>query len=152
MFQFCTNEINRDRISSLSTLTDNMFCNLTFTTKSISANLISTVSIHLLQFLILPEFFSNAQPSIYNTYTNGWEKIDEEKFIFEFNSQDWVNIIVLDKKNVNETIDNYLQNLNNSSEKHAPLTKLYLSKRKSFNKNLGSQKDYKSQLRKKLNI
>ena len=108
MIQFCTNEINRDRISSLSTLTDNMFCNLTFTTKSIFANLISTVSIHLLQFLILPEFFSNAQPSIYNTYTNGWKKIDEKKFIFEFNSQDWDNIIVLDKKNVNETIDNYL--------------------------------------------
>ena len=40
-----------------------------------------------------------------------WKKFDEEKFILEFNSQDWDNILVLDKENVNETIDIYLQNL-----------------------------------------
>ena len=52
------------------------------------------------------------------------KNFDEEKFILEFNRQDWDNILVFDKKNVNETIDNYLQNLNNLLEKHAPLKKI----------------------------
>ena len=112
------------RISSSSTLIDNMFCNLIHTTKSISGNLTSTVSDHLLQFLILPEIFSNASPSRYNIYRHDWKKFEEEKFIFEFDSQDWDNILVLDKENVNETIGNYLQNLNNLLGKHTPLKKL----------------------------
>ena len=62
------------------------------------------VSDHLPQFLILLEFFNNAPSSKYNIYTHGWKKLDEEKFIFEFSSQDWDNILLLDKENVNETI------------------------------------------------
>ena len=68
--------------------------------------------------------------------------------MFEFNSQDWDNILVLDKQNVSETIENYLQNPDNLLEKHVPL-KHSINKRQSFNQNLGSQKDYKSYLRKK---
>ena len=92
------------RISSSSALIDNIFCNLTHTAKSISGNLTSRVSNHLHQFLIFPEIFSNAPPSKYNTYTHDLKKIDEEKFIFGFNCQDWDKILVLDKENVNETI------------------------------------------------
>ena len=112
---------------------DNIFCNLTHTTELISGNLISTVSDHLPQFpsfLILPEFFCNALPSKYNICTNDWKKFDEEKFIFEFNSQDWDNILVLGKENVNETIDNYLQNLNNLLDKHVPSRKLNKQEKK----------------------
>ena len=92
------------RISSSSTLIDNIFCNLTHTT--------------------------NAPPSKYNIYKHDSKKIDEEKFILVFNSQDWDNILVLDKENVNETIDSYLQNLNNLLEKYAPLKKLNKQERK----------------------
>ena len=48
-------------------------------------------------------------------------------FIFNFNSQNWDDIFVLDKGNVNETVDIYLQNLNNLLKKHAPLKKLLSS-------------------------
>ena len=51
------------RISFSSTLKDNIFCNLTHITKSVSDKLTSTVSDHLPQFLILPELFNNALPS-----------------------------------------------------------------------------------------
>ena len=102
------------RISSSSTLTDDIFCNLTHTTKSISGNLTSTVSDHLPQFLILPEFFSNAPPEN-TTSTHMNEKYLTKKIIF--NSQNWDNILVLDEQNINETIDNYLRNLNNLLEK-----------------------------------
>ena len=52
--------------------------------------------------------------------THNRKKIDVEKFISEFNCQDWYNILVLDKENVNEIIDYYLQNFNNLLKKHAP--------------------------------
>ena len=85
-------------------------------------------------------------------YPQTWlEKADEEKFIFEFNSQDWDNIVVLDMENVNETIENFLQNLINLLEKHEPLKKLNEQER-TFQQKPWSQKDYKSQIRKKLNI
>ena len=85
-------------------------------------------------------------------YPQTWlEKTDEEKFIFEFNSQDWDNIVVLDMENVNETIENFLQNLINLLEKHEPLKKLNKQER-TFQQKPWSQKDYKSQLRKKPNI
>ena len=81
----------------------------------------------------------NMQQSIYLAKWNGEtgiiENVDEEKFIFEFDSQDWDNILVSDRENVSETIDNYLQNLNNLLQKHAPL-KNWISKRGSFNENI----------------
>ena len=43
--------------------------------------------------------------------------------MFEVNSQDWDNILVLDKENVNETIGNYRQNLNKLLENNACLKK-----------------------------
>ena len=70
----------------------------------------------------------NTQQSIYLAKWNGEtsiiENVDEEKFIFEFDSQDWDNILVSDRENVSETIDNYLQNLNNLLQKHALLKKM----------------------------
>ena len=70
----------------------------------------------------------NMQQSVYLAKWNGEtsiiENVDEEKFIFEFDSQDWDNILVSDRENVSETIDNYLQNLNNLLQKHAPLKKM----------------------------
>ena len=70
----------------------------------------------------------NTQQSIYLAKWNGEtsiiENVDEEKFIFELDSQDWDNILVSDRENVSETIDNYLQNLNNLLQKHAPLKKM----------------------------
>ena len=76
----------------------------------------------------------NMQQSIYLAKWNGEtsiiENVDEEKFIFEFDSQDWDNILVSDRENVSETIDNYLQNLNNLLQKHAPLKKWNKQERK----------------------
>ena len=57
------------------------------------------------------------------------EEKNEEKFICEFNSQD-VDKIVFDKEHVNETIGNYLQNLSNLLEKHAPFKKMEQAREK----------------------
>ena len=43
---------------------------------------------------------------------HNWKKFEEEKFIFEFNNHGLDNIVVLGKEDVNETIVNFLQNLN----------------------------------------
>ena len=101
-----------------------IFCNLTHTRKSVSGNLTFTVFDHLSRVLILLEFFSNAPLPKYNICIYDWKKFDKEKFIFEFITQDCDNFLVLDKENIYETIDNYLANLRNLLEKHAPLKKL----------------------------
>ena len=66
-----------------------IFCNPAHTAISMSSNLTSTVSGHLLQFR-----------KNYTIYRPDWKNFDEEKFIFEFNTQDWGNILVLKKENV----------------------------------------------------
>ena len=114
----------------MSTLLSNIFYNPTHTTKSIFGNLTSTVSDHLPQFVFLPEFLIKAPQSRYDIYTYDLKEINEEKFILEFNIQDWGNILVLDRENVNETIDHYLQNLNNLLERHAALRKYFRCQKK----------------------
>ena len=101
-----------------------IFCNLTHTRKSMSGNLTFTVFDHLSRVLILLVFFSNAPLPKYNICIYDWKKFDKEKFIFEYITQDCDNFLVLDKENVYETIDNYLANLKNLLEKHAPLKKI----------------------------
>lgn len=46
------------------------------------------------------------------------------KLVSEIRSEDWNNILDLDEENLNETIDNYLQNLNKIFQKNAASDKL----------------------------
>ena len=107
------------RISSSSTLIDNIFFNLTHTTKSVSGNL---------RFTSISNFTRVFQQCTTIKIQYLHTIFDKKKFIFKFNSQDWDNSLVLEKENVNETIDHYLQNIDSLLENHAPLKKV--SKRK----------------------
>lgn len=91
----------------------NIFCNLTYRTKSISDNLLSRVSKHLSQEPIFPEFLSRSSPLKFNKHTHDCKTFHEERFMSEFNSQDWDKMLDLDKGNVTERVNNYLQNINN---------------------------------------
>ena len=72
---------------------------------------------------------------------HNWKKFEEEKFIFEFNNHGLDNIVVLGKEDVNETIVNFLQNLNKKNLKKFHLLKNSTSKSESLNKNFASQKN-----------
>ena len=49
------------------------------------------------------------------TPTHDLKKFDEENLSLKFHGQDWDNILVLVKENINETTDNFLQNLKERS-------------------------------------
>ena len=65
------------RISNNSkSLIDNIFCNIPdpLIKSAMSGNISSSISDHLPQFFILPEFFSKSPPTKYNIISHDWEK------------------------------------------------------------------------------
>ena len=71
------------RISNNSkTLIDNIFCNIpnTLVKSAMSGNISSSISDHLPQFFILPEFFSKSPPTKYNIISHDWEKFNNQSF------------------------------------------------------------------------
>ena len=72
-----------------ATLMDNVFANI-YAMNAISGNLVSQISDHLPQFLIVDNLKANYK--ILNYYKNDFSKFDEEKFINDFSLLDWANI------------------------------------------------------------
>ena len=72
-----------------ATLIDNIFAN-TYAMNAISGNLVSKISDHLPQFLIVDNLKANYK--VLNYYKNDFSKFGEEKFINDFSLLDWNNI------------------------------------------------------------
>ena len=72
-----------------ATLIDNIFAN-TYSMNAISGNLVSKISDHLPQLLIVDNIKVNYK--ILNYYKNDYTKFDEDKFINEFSVINWENI------------------------------------------------------------
>ena len=73
---------------------------------SISGNLTGTISDHLLQFLIVPNTFSNSPSNKSNIYETDWFNFDQENFILDYLTTDW-----------NETLKKEVQNIDYSTER-----------------------------------
>ena len=65
---------------------DNIFCNITkpLVKSTMSRNISSSLSNHLPQFFILPEFFSNFPPTKNNIIFNDWENFNNQSFLEDF--------------------------------------------------------------------
>ena len=72
-----------------ATLIDNIFAN-SYSRRAISGNLVSKISDHLPQLLIVDNIKVNYK--ILNYYKNDYTKFDENKFINEFTAINWENI------------------------------------------------------------
>ena len=102
------------RISNNSkTLIDDIFCNIpnTMVKSGMSGNISSSISDHLPQLFILPEFFSKSPPTKYGIISHDWEKFNNQLFL-------------------QETFENYLNTVNTLINSHAPLKKLNKKQRK----------------------
>ena len=121
------------RISNNSkTLIDNIFCNITNTLvkSAMSGNISSSISDHLPQFFILPEFFSKSPPTKYNIISHDWENFNNQSFLQDFEKINWNQVLQLNQNNVNITFENYLNTVNTLINSHAPLKKLNKKQRK----------------------
>ena len=80
------------RISNNSqTLIDNNLSNIPnpLVKSATPGNISSSISDHLPQFLILPEFFSNSSPTKYNIISHDWKKLNNKSFFQDFEKMNW---------------------------------------------------------------
>ena len=110
------------RISTTSTLIDNIFSNSTSLEEIESGNVTSTFSDHLPQFIFLNDFFSKI-PAAKSILRHDWRKFGSSKFISDFDQTDWEQIICSEKSDVNFSINQYLSKIDSLLETHAPLKK-----------------------------
>ena len=140
------------RISNNSkTLIDNVFCNIpnTLVKSAMSGNISSSISDHLPQFFIQPEFFSKSPPTKYNIISHDWEKFNNQSFLQDFEKINWNQALQLHQNNVNITFENYLNTANTLIKSHALFKKLNKKQRK-FQQNHGLLNEFKMQLKRKI--
>ena len=98
------------------TLIDNRFSNL-ISNEAIFGNLTSTISDHLLQFLNMSSSVSDLSSSKSNVYERNWSNFNDKEFISHYFEKDW-DLILNDEKNyVNNSLDNFILNMNEPLDK-----------------------------------
>ena len=109
-----------------------IFCNIPspLVKSAMSGNISSSVSDHLPQFFVLPDFFSNSPPTKYNIIFHDWEKFNNQSFLDDFEKINWNQVLQLNQNNVNITFENYLNTVNTLINCHAPLKKVHKKQRK----------------------
>ena len=113
-------KVNRDN----NTLIDNIFTNhLHSDTKS--GNLeINLSDGHLPSFLIMPKQNQNHQPKKHNIYTRSSKTFIKEDFIPDYNNINWVEVVDINRNDLNFSMENFLSKFNELLDTHMPLRKL----------------------------
>ena len=112
------------RITSHSnTLIDNIFSNV-IDPDIISGDLTATISDHLPQVTIIPNMFGNISDKKSKNYERNWSKFDRENFVVDYFSVDWEDLLKIDKLNVDNSTNIYLDKSNMLLDTYAPLKKI----------------------------
>ena len=107
--------LNPARVTGHSqTIIDNIFSNY-ISKEAVCGNLTSTISDHLPQVLSMPSIFSDNP----DTKSNIFEKSCTPMF-----DKDWSNILNLKHGNVNVSMENFVNNMNDLLDKHVPFKKI----------------------------
>ena len=100
------------RITSISqTLIDNIFSNST-NSSIISGNLTSTVSDHLPQFFIYPDFNKIFIPRKHNIYRRNIKNFNKTSLHLDFQNTDWNNIININNKDTDYSFNYFFSHFN----------------------------------------
>ena len=63
-------------------------------------------------------------PNFSNIYERDWSKFDQENFIIDYFSADWVDFLKIDELNADNSTIIYLDKINILLDSYAPLKKL----------------------------
>ena len=99
------------RISKTSTLIDNIFSNSTSVEEIESGNVKSTFSDHLPQFISLKDFFSKISAAKSNILRGHSRNFESNKFISDFDQNNWEQILCSEKSHVNFSMNRYLSKI-----------------------------------------
>ena len=102
------------------TLIDNIFYN-EMSDGSLSGNLLTTISDHLTQFLVLPhEYLNNGKSEKpKQQQKHNFRKLNRNDFQTELEMIDWDSLLV--PQDVNSALDTFLDKINILLDKHAPV-------------------------------
>ena len=116
--------IQLTRINSHSkSIINNVFSNY-ISREIISGKLTSTISDHLLQFLIAPHIFSNDLNKKSNIFERDWSKFNRKEFILDYFAIDWSHFLKLQNNDTNISFQNFFDSMSRILDEHAPLKKL----------------------------
>ena len=105
------------------TLIDNIFSNST-STNIISGNLTTSVSDHLPQFFIYPDFNKTFVPRKHNIHRRMTKNYEKVSFYNDFINTDWNNIVNVTNEITNDSFNSFFLNFNKLLDKHLPLKKM----------------------------
>ena len=114
------------------TLIDNIFSSV-INDDCIAGNLISSISDHHAQFLIIPNYIIT-QNSKKDLYKRNFKNFSSKKFIMDLEKVNWGNILNVSGSNVNKSFQNCSNKIIDILDKHVRITKLSLREMKSSNK------------------
>ena len=128
-FNFLPHIILPTRVTeTTSTIIDNIFIN-SAEYDTLSGNIISPISDHFPQFLVLKNSpVDNTFPSNNNHYARDWKKFDQDAFLTELRNMNWDVVLHLDAEDPNLSFDSFFNSVNSLLDKYAPYKKT--SKRK----------------------
>ena len=90
---------------------------------SISGNRTGTISDHLLQFLIVPNIFSNSPSNKSNIYETDWFNFDQENFILDYLTTDWNETLKIKEQNIDYSTERFSNKINELLDNFAPYEK-----------------------------
>ena len=104
------------------TITYNILSNYV-SKEAVCGNLTSTISDHLPQVLFIPSMFSDNPDKKSNIFERSWTNFNQAEFVMDYFDKDWSNILNLKHGNVNVSMENFVNNMNDLLDKHAPFKK-----------------------------
>ena len=113
------------------TLIDNIFSN-NIEDGIISGNIISTISDHYAQFLLMKNM-KIKQKETTDIYSHDFKNLNEVQFESELCNIDWKSVLEINKKDVDFSFSKFFETFNNL-QKHAPIKKLCNKDKKTMKK------------------
>ena len=114
------------------TLIDNIFSSNT-EDGLISGNIISTISDHYAQFLLMKNT-KIKQKETTDIYRHDFKNFNELQFKSDLCNIDWKSVLEINKKDVDFSFSKFFETFNNLLQKHAPIKKLSNKDKKAMKK------------------
>jgi len=121
------------RVSNTSkTLIDNIFCSPNLDEQFFSGNILSGISDHLPQFLLIgmANSISNVQP----VFKRQWSNFNQEKFILDYFNINWDEILKLENGDADASFTNFVHIVEGLLDVHVPIVKLTRKQARTLNK------------------
>ena len=67
--------------------------------------------------------FSDNSATKSNIFERSWKKFNQAEFVMDYVDKDWSNILNFKHGNLNVSMENFVNNMNDLLGKHAPLKK-----------------------------